>query len=671
MADLTSPLGSIYGAEESTLPISPELELQAHAHLEDRIKELGRYVRVLFERFDGSSTRKKILETVAASRKAYYQETTKTNFPWDNASNMIAPLTTMGVDEVEPRLVNAVIGKEPYIKAKPMKGASTKEEATQITDFDNFILEHKVKVKELVPQLIHEKLIDGTIYPLLSWETKTKKVKRIVPDPTSPNGWSRQQQEYTTNGPCVELVPIEYVWHEDQLNDEDWEDAPVIRYVGNITIGEILDRVEAGEIGWINPKGGEIPDRAEFQKILETFVATQIEKTTQQQTESTQDYFDDFQPRQKPIEFYEAYIKFDFYGEDQVDENLIVLVEKSTFTPFRIREQIEVIDENIKPLRRQRFLKRRGISWGYPLYTLIAGIQLGVDAMWNRCVNSADITMIPWGFVKKGLSGLLSNKIKIYPGALNEIEGDPANSVHFPNLQMFQPQQFIPLILQYISFFERTLNVTDFMQGRESAQVGKKGSTATGTLAILQEGKIKFEYRGGLTHLEFLDLFKNIHDLCVSNMPIEEHIKITGAPITKYSCTDQYLFKLVGSDIVSNRFTERQELESLTMLSQPFIQMGVANPIPVYTDVLNSYKATTDREPQEYIDPELSAMIQQFLTVRANKQGIMAMGIPEEIAQAAASQGFTPENVKTFLEQLGSQAGEKDFGPTESERATQ
>jgi len=669
--DFTSPIGSIFGADPSTLPITSELETQALDHLDSRIRELGNYIRTLFERFDSSTTRKNILKLVEDSRKAYYQETTSTSFPWANASNMISPLTTMGVDEVEPRLVNAVIGKEPYIKAKPLKGASTKEEAQQITDFDNFVLEHLVKVKALVPQLIHEKLIDGTIYPLLSWETKTKKVKRIVQDPTSPNGWSRQVQEYTTNGPCIELVPIEYVWHEDHLNDENWESAPVIRYVGNITIGEILDRVEQGETGWINPKGGEIPDRAEFQKILESYVATEILKTTQQETESTQDYFLDFQPRQKPIEFYEAYIKFDFMGEDQRDENLIVLVEKSTFTPFRIREQIEVIDENIKPLRRQRFLKRRGVSWGYPLYTLIAGIQLGVDAMWNRCVNSADVTMTPWGFIKRGMSGLLSNKPKIYPGALNEVEGNPEDSIYFPNLQMFQPQQFIPLIMQYISFFERTLNVSDFMQGRESQIVGKKGSTATGTLAILQEGKIKFEYRGGLTHLEFLDLFKNIHDLCVSNMPIEEHIKITGAPITQYSCSDLYLFKLVGSDLVSNRFTERQEVESLAMLSQQFIQLGVANPIPVYTDVLNSYKATTDREPEEYIDPELAAMIQQFLTVRANKQGIMAMGIPEEIAQQAASQGLTPDNVKTFLQQLGSQAGEADFGTGESPRAIQ
>lgn len=671
MADLTGPTGSIFGAEESTLPISPELFSEATTHLENRIRELGNYVRVLFDRFDGSSTRKKILDTVAASRKAYYQETETTNFPWDNASNMIAPLTTMGVDEVEPRLVNAVIGKEPFIKAKPNKGASTKEEAQQITEFDNHVLKNLVKIEELVPQLIHEKLIDGTIYPLLSWETKTKKVKRLVQNPEAPNGWGREIQEYKIDKPCIELVPIEYVWHEDHLNDEDWENAPVIRYVGNITIGEILDRAEQGEIGWLNPEGGEIPDREGFQKILESYVATEIEKTTQQKTESTQDYFSDFQPRQKPIEFYEAFIKFDFFGEDQKDENLIVLVEKNTFTPFRIREQIEVIDENIKPLRRQRFLKRRGISWGYPLYTLIAGIQLGVDAMWNRCVNSADVTMTPWGFVKRGLSGLLSNKPKIYPGALNEVEGNPSDSVFFPNLQMFQPQQFIPLIMQYISFFERTLNVTDFMQGRESAQVGKKGSTATGTLAILQEGKIKFEYRGGLTHLEFLDLFKNIHDLCVSNMPVEEHIKITGAPITQYSCSEIYIFDLVGSDLVSNRFTERQEIESLAMLSQQFIQMGVANPIPVYTDVLNSYKSTTDREPEEYIDPELSAMIQQFLQIRKNKQEIMAMGIPEEIAAQAAQQGFDAKTVKTYLEQLGSQAGEAQFGTGESKGAIQ
>ena len=302
-----------------------------------------------------------------------------------------------------------------------------------------------------------------------------------------------------------------------------------------------------------------------------------------------------------------------------------------------------------------RFLKRRGLSWGYPLYTLIAGIQLGVDAMWNRCINSADITMTPWGFIKRGMSGLLKNKMEIYPG--NLIEVDNPEAINFPNLTMFQPNQFIPLIMQYISFFERTLNVSDFMQGRESALVGKKGSTATGTLAILQEGKIKFEYRGSLTDIEFVELFKNIHDLCLSHMPIEEQVKITGAPIKQYSSTEEYIFELAGSDLVSNRFVDRQETESFVQTMQPF--MSLLNPHTIITDILTSY----EKEPKDYIDPQLAQMIQHYMEVKNNTQQMVAMGIPEEIAQQAAQQGITPENAQTFMKELGKQSAEAQGAP--------
>ncbi len=638
--NLISPVGNVYGATQPT-PDDPMEQETAMREMDDKIKQLALYIRSLYNAFDGSSTRKKILRAVRESRKCYYQETESTNFPWPNASNMISPLTTMGVDEVEPRLVAAVIGREPYIKAKyTLGGGGSLKEEEVITKFDNYVLEHKVKVKELVPQFIHEQLIDGTIYPLLSWETKKKRSYRWVQDPSAQNGWSKQIVTIENSGPCVELIPMEFVWHADDINDENWEDADVIRYVGDITIAEIEQRVEE-EKGWMLPK-----DWKGFAASSRTI------KTIQQETDGVQDYIYEYTENQKPIEFLEAYIKYPLF--DTKNDNLIVLIDLRSFTIFRVREQIEVIDENIKPLRRLRFLKRRGISWGYPLYTLIAGIQLGLDAMWNRCVNSADITMTPWGFIKRGVSGLLNNKMQIYPG--NLIEVDNPDAINFPNLTMFQPQQFVPLIMQYISFFERTLNVSDFMQGRESAQVGKKGSTATGTLAILQEGKVKFEYRGGLTHNEFLSLFKDIHDLCVSNMPIEEHIKIVGQPMTHYSSSDEFTFLLTGSDLTSNRFVDRQETESFMMTMQPF--MSLLNPETLINEVLESY----EKENRDYIDPELNQLIQQYLQKKESAKAMIEMGIPEPVAKQAAERGITPDTAKTFLQQMGKSAAQGDSG---------
>ena len=644
---LFSPVGNVYGAQSSMPTPEPMQPDEAQKEMRERLNKLSLYIRDLYNAFDSSATRKNMLKLVADSRKCYYQDADTTDFPWPNASNMISPLTTMAIDEVEPRLVAAIIGREPYIKAKyTLGGGGSKQEEEQITTFDNFILEHKVKVKALVPQFVHEMLIDGTIYSTLSWETQTRRVNRLVPDLNSPMGIGKQITSIETSGPSVELIPMEYVWHADDINDEDWESADVIRYIGNITISEIEERSQT-ESGWILPEN--------WHKYA---ASSKTIKTTQQQTEGVQDSIYIYDENQKPIEFLEAYVKFPLL--DGKNENLIVLVELNTFEIFRVREQIEVIDENIKPIRRMRFLKRRGISWGYPLYTLIAGIQLGFDAMWNRCVNSADITMTPWGFIKRGISGLMQNKIQIYPG--NLIEVDNPDAINFPNLTMFQPQQFVPLLMQYVTFFERTMNVSDFTAGRESQVAGKKGSTATGTLAILQEGKIKSEYRGGLTHLEFLDLFKNIHDLCVSNMSIQEHIKITGTPILHYSSSEEFTFLLTGSDLTSNRFVDRQETESFVMTMQPF--MSLLNPATLIDDILTSYQ----KEKQDYIDPELNQMIQQYLQQKEAAKQMTAMGIPPEIAQKAASQGITPETAKTFIKQMGSSAaqGENKNAPGQS-----
>jgi hypothetical protein len=44
-------------------------------------------------------------------------------------------------------------------------------------------------------------------------------------------------------------------------------------------------------------------------------------------------------------------------------------------------------------------------------------------------------------------------------------------------------------------------------------------------------------------------------------------------------------------------------------------------------------------------------------------KAMMEIGIPEDMAKQAVAQGFTAENAKTFISQLGSQAGEAQFNP--------
>ncbi len=630
-------------------------------YLKTRLEALGKYIQDLWTRFDSSQTRADTLAAVKASRRAYEQTADKTSWPWPNASNMVAPLTTIAVDEVEPRIVAAIIGREPYIKARHHPGASTKDEAELVTQYDNYVLRQKIDVPELVRRAVHDVLLDGTVFPLLSYKRDTRRVKVTYFNPETGqvekvevDGRTQFRQEVQSRisyeGPSVELIPVDFVWLPDDVDDDDWESQPVIRYVGNYNINELRRREASGEEGWKLPSEDE----------LKAMVSETKMKTVQQTEDKVADWYADLPVEQKPIECLEAYLDFDFL-ENGEEVPLIVLVSKSDFKVLRLREQIDVFDANIKPIRRLRVFQKSKISWGKPLYSVIAGIQNGTDAMWNRCINSADIVMTPWGFVKRGMSGMRKNRLMISPGVIFEVD-DP-DAYNFPNLSAFDPTRFVPLILQYLGFFEKSINITDFMQGRESELAGKKGSTATGTLAILQEGKVKHEYRGGRSRNQFLKLFVNIHDLVAANMPEEEMVAVVGQPIQKYVMSKDYSFELIGSDVVANRFIDRKENEDFVMTIGPFKEL--VNPMTLLKDILYSY----NKRPDDYIDPELNKVVMQFLQQREMMKQLQQMGLTPEAAKAAMAAGATPENVVKMLKGSGKTATAMDFPPPEPEGA--
>jgi len=577
----------------------PEAEVGAEAEAERQIKALGFYIRELFHRYDGSTARAEALKTARESRRCYEMEAGKTGWPWPGASNMVTPMTRIGVDELEPRLVSAVVGREPYLKVEPYEGASTKDEAFQVQAYVNFVLKRKCDIQEVVSDAVHELLLDGTLFYVAS------------------------------SGPKVFLVPLDYVWLPDNVDDEDWERYPVIRYVDEYSIWELEQRAQA-EDGWILPALERLNPSGRGLLL-----------TGQQEAASVGDSDDVLAPELQTVQCLEAYLTYPLFG---IPETLIVLVDRETFEVLRIRRQAEVFTSDVKLIQRLSIFRKRGVSWGNPLYKNIKGIQEGMDAMWNRCINSADITMTPWGFVQRGMSGSLKSKLQVTPGSLFEV--DKPDAFVFPSLGQFNPTSFVPLILQYINFFQR-LTVSDFMQGHEDIVAGKKGTTATGTLAILQEGKVKHDYRGGRIHHQFFRMFMMVYNMIADNLDQTEVSAITGAPIEKPLLEKAYIFDVGGSSATANKFIDRKEHEDFLATSQPF--MGLFNLQRLLMDHLEVY----EKKPKgEYLDPELSALIQQFLMRKQAIQALEQAGLKPEVAQQAADLGVTPDSAGEFLKQM-------------------
>lgn len=605
MPVIDSPEGRIFSADplgvEEQGPFYDEgVEAAGQQELDALLSEMSTFLSNAFQQYDGSSLRKEVLETAKEAREAYRQKAEDTNFPWPSASNMITPLTRVAVDELEPRLVQSLVGREPYLRVKHYPGASTKEQANDTEDYINYVLSKEVKLFVVTSKMIHKTLLDGTVFPMPYW------VRSDSPP---------------FDGPKVMLVPLEHVWMADDVDDEDWEEATVFRYVDEFTPEQLLARAQQEE-GWI-------------QSNLPAVATGDKELTGEQELRAV--------TKEEVTETAKTLEAFFTYG----GQRWIALLDKDSFKILRLRLQSSVSGANIKPVRRFCLFREEGVSWGDSIYDAVRGVQEGMDGMWNRCVNSADITMTPWGFYKKGLSGA-QTRLQIHPGAL--FASDDPQAYSFPNLGMFKPTEFVPLIQIYQTFWQR-LTVSDFMQGMESELAGKKGTTATGTLAIIQEGKIKNEYRGTLAQFSFLDLMLVIYNMIAENMPQEDVQPVTGKPVLQMTLAQAYQFDLGPSTATANRFVDRKETEDFMMVMQPF--MSLLNPIALLNDILRSY----GKRPEEYIDPELNQIVQQYLAIKENTKALVAMGIPEQVAQQLSQKGITPDNVQQYFERVGEEHG--------------
>jgi len=601
-------MGTIASADPLEQPMLPGLDTEMmtpdeETGVEEFLEEMSRFLQEAFYQYDSSTLRRERLKTVQESRKAYRQKTEETSWPWEGASNMVTPLTRVAVDEIEPRLVTSLVGRQPYLRIQHRPGASRKEEAQLVEDYVNYVFEEETKLFVVTSKMIHKTLLDGTVFPLVHW------VKTDSPP---------------FDGPKIELVSMEFVWMADDIDEEDWEDATVFRYVDEFTEEQLLTKAQQ-EDGWFveNLRGISTSDVSEVQTTEQ-----ELQDVSRQAVEET-------------VKTLEAYFTMEGI-------RWIALVDKDSFKILRLRPQQQVFSANVKPLRRFCIIREEGVSWGDPIYEVVRGVQEGVDAMWNRCVNSADICTTPWGFYKKGLSGGQS-RLRVFPGAL--FASDDPSAYVFPNLTGFKPTEFVPLIQIYQTFWQR-LTTSDYMQGMESQLTGKKGSTATGTLAILQEGKIKHEYRGTVLQYSFLDLMVVVYNFITDNMPQADVLPVTGQPVLQVSLSYSYQFGLGPSSVTANRFVDRKETEDFMMVMQPF--MSLLNPMALLNDILRAY----GKRPEDYIDPELNQIVQQYLAIKENTKQLVALGIPEPVAKQLSQQGVTPDNVEDFMQKIGEAHGE-------------
>jgi len=579
-------------------------------------QHLVEYCLDLYEDIKASDYRQKKITEIEDSNNAYAQTETATTDPWDGASNICLPLTTISVDNLEPRLVAGMTGKKPYIEFE-MESEQPKDEVTErLETWFNNELEEVVRIEDIAGDIAHGQQLDGTVYLLAEYdieevvrrdfllegqegetpEEAEQAIRAMMSQGYQPiNGvWVQPDGEPVTierkvpvfEGVTVKPIPFSDIYIPDDA--DDWEKTPVLRKV-RPTYAELM-RDKDTKKGYMN---------------IGPWLVSQGEKDIKSEDMTPVQSIDDVRVRAKEvIECLECSISYIYRDEntdeeditDFTEERLIATITLDKGVLIRLMLLRDVNYRNEHVIKRIRMYSERGKSYGTSVYGKMKSIQIGASKTFNMAINIAEVVLIPW-FLFTDKVGLKGKVHKLVPG--QGIPVDDISGLYFPTFNI-NPSQMMSFMEPWLQFWERLLSIGDLQVGRPS----QKATTATETMAVIQEGNIKHNYQTQSYREEYLSLIRTVYDLYYQNMPFDKTFLYNGeyVPIPRSDMVRPTKFRLTGSTELSNKLIERKENEDFYgfAASDPH---GIFNPIKVAQDLVKSYGRTN---VEEYINPTLN-----------------------------------------------------------------
>lgn len=576
-----------------------------------RHENLVKYCIDRYKEYKGSTYRKAMIALIIEAHEVYGQIEKKTNFPWPEASNEVLPFETITVDNLEPRLVAGLIGRDPIVAFKEV-GGNMEEVDDILQKWWNDELKDVVKIEAVARNVVHTLLLEGTRFSIPKYDTNDEvrmdfeygeDGKIILEDGAAV---ITEISESGFEGGKDEQIPFSSMFIADDIDtSEKWEKADKIREI-DYSYGELMEKRESA--GFISKNIGTWLLPTKVQKKL------QEEDKTPSQIVAGVDL-----TGKETIKCIESHILYPIYNLDEDDEDKLelykqekcivtVAIESKLCIQKMLLRDVNMNNESL--IKRVRLFSEEGRSYGTPIHGKMKSIQKGASDIFNRMVNVADIVLLPWYFFESG-AGLPSSTQKIMPGEGVEVED--VNKILFPKWNI-DVGQYNVLFNTFISLWERLSAMSEPRTGKPSTQ--KK--TATEIMSVIEEGNVRFNYQSETFKGEFLEIIRTLYDLYYQWMPYEKIILYGGKeiPLPRKQMRRPYKFRLTGSTEKANRLIERKENEDLL---QMFMNDPIVQQVKIREDALKSYGRDN---VEDYISPEINQLIQAYIAA------------PEEVTQA-------------------------------------
>jgi hypothetical protein len=286
------------------------------------------------------------------------------------------------------------------------------------------------------------------------WEIKSRRVW---------NPSTRTYNDIISRFPCVYYIPntsmLTQVGVDNPLEGE-W-------------IGQILD-VTDGSLRLKQLDG--------IYKNVEDVIASKEDPLAREA--SSKDYTST--RRTKLNRFYELWLDFPLEGVEKPPVSIVLTYHRPTQTIMRCIYNPSFTGQT--PYTKTRFVEFRGSkAEGFGIVDQLKFMQDELSTIHNQTLDNATIANTRWFLGKRGT---VKADTRIWPGRFLTTP-NPESDIKV--MQMGEVYNSMRnLEMSVMSYQERRSGISDYSLGRESSVMGDR-ATATGTLAIIQEGNRRFD----------------------------------------------------------------------------------------------------------------------------------------------------------------------------------
>ena len=401
------------------------------------------------------------LEWIDESNRLYMGDpvTVRKTFPWDGAANLVIPLVGITVDSIVARIMNTIFAVQPFWSAQ----ALIKDLEPVVNPLQDFIEWSRVNEMDMYHQVRSwcvEIVKHGWAYLKVYWESYTQRTFIIK------NGAARPQDGIVRRPQIQHVLLADIICQagiEDELLQAEWLGHRI-----RLTDGQMLWRKHDKVYQDVDKI---IAHKAQMTPMEEKVMENELEKNAPR-------------PKDKLNTLYEIYADLPL-GGSSLPVPVMITWHHETKTIARCVYNPDITGE--RPFKKGKFIDREGKRDGIGISRQLSLLQEEISTLHNQQVDNATLANTRF-FV--GRRGVVRNGTRVWPGRFLTVPDPQRDVTTLPMADVYPSMR--ALETSCLAYAERRSGVADYQLGRESNVLGNR-ATATGTLALIQEGNRRFD----------------------------------------------------------------------------------------------------------------------------------------------------------------------------------